>query len=585
MSRRLLLLFTSLCLFPIAWSPAILFAQNVSGSISGSVVDSSATVIAGASLRLVSESTGAVRAMNSDSSGAFVFNAVLPGAYTLQVEHAGFKKYEKKGLTLTASEALPVGEIRLELGSVSESVTVQAEGAMVQTASGERSGVITSSEVENLTVISRDFSVLITLQPGVVLEPGAEVQGFGGNSTFYALGGRNTNNNITLDGVSTENTNSSNTNVFISMDAVQTVKVMVSNFQAEFGRKPGAGVQAITKSGTRQFHGLAYYYKRHEMFNANDFFNNRTGVAQTPYRYTTAGYNLGGPIYIPGVFNRNRDKLFFFFSQEFLRESRPQTIQQVTSPTLAERRGDFSDSRDTNGALIQIRDPLNNKLAFPGNFIPASRINPSVQNYLNLLPVPNALDPTITRRTYNYQFQESLRIPKHTEILRVDYSIDPKTMLYARFNTWDEDVRGNNVPSPNTKWGWLPNTKHYWNKSLMTSASRILTPSLIVEGSWGFQRMYSISWPIDDDALAARQRKNTGWSIPQLYPQYNEFDLLPMTSFSGRTGALSVAYDKGFPMHDYETAFNASTTVTKTTGPHVSKAGFFWEHWNALKRK
>src|SRR5437867_10740914 len=158
------------------------------------------------------------------------------------------------------------------------------------------------------------------------------------------------------------------------MDAVGEVKVLMTNYQAEYGRTAGVLVQAITKSGTNQFHGGGYYYKRHEQFNANTFFNNRNGTDKSRYRFNTWGWNLGGPVYIPRLLPR-RDKLFFFFSQEYLPTSTPQNLQTVTVPTEAQRNGNFGSTA--------IRDPTTGA-SFANNLIPPDRIDKNGQKLLSV---------------------------------------------------------------------------------------------------------------------------------------------------------------------------------------------------------
>ena len=225
-------------------------------------------------------------------------------------------------------------------------------------------------------MLNRDFSLLIALQPGVVDNPSsAGVMTQGQNSTFNVNGGRTTGNNITLDGVSTSTTNETARASFASMDSIATVRVLTSNYQAEFGRKPGATIIAVTKGGTQQFHGAGYYYYRNEWMNANNYFNNRSHIAKPKSRVTTPGFNLGGPAYIPGLMDRDRSKLFFFTSVEFIREIRPQGIQYLTVPTAAERKGDFSQSVDASGKPITIIDPLTGKQFTTnsvGNVIPGA---------------------------------------------------------------------------------------------------------------------------------------------------------------------------------------------------------------------
>ena len=557
--------------------------QVVTGSAVGSIADSSGSVIPGVALKLVSDATGAVRDATTDGAGLFTINAVPPGTYTLAVEHAGFKKLDKTNIIVMANERLSLGEIRLEIGAAGESITVTAEGETVQTASGDRSDVITHDQVSNLTAINRDFATLASLLPGVVENPGEETQGFTSSSTFYVQGSRGTSNSVTIDGMPVTQPNGNATGTFISMDSVATVKLMVSSYQAEFGRKPGAAIQAVTKSGGRQFHGGAYWYTRHEQFNANSFFNNRDGVAEAPYRYTTAGFNVGGPLYIPGLFNRERRRLFFFFSSEQLREARPQAIRQVTTPTEAERRGDFSDSRDLNGALIQVRDPLNGAQPFPGNVIPANRLNSSGQNYLKLLPLPNVTELAVSARRYNYQVQESLRIPKSAETLRADFPLDDRTHFYSRFNYWTEKSQGFASGAGNSNWGWLPSSYKSTSKSASISASRILNPSLILEAS-----MSALHWTEKGAALRQEDvdrlnRAKAGVDIPQLHPENNPLNLVPNATFGGVNLAIGTNIESRFPLWGTNVEFTWTANLTKTHGAHVMKAGFWAESWEVDK--
>jgi hypothetical protein len=570
--------------FLAVFTPAAM-AQIVSGSIVGTVVDPQGAAVPGAQIRLVSTSTGNVRELQTGASGDFSFNAVLPGEYSLEVEHAGFRKLDKRGIVLTAGEPLSLGEIRMALGAMADSITVVAEGAMIQSASGERSGIVTSSQVESLTVINRDFAVLAALMPGVLYEPTNEVQGFGSEGQLYVAGGRYANNNVTVDGQPTDNYMAGARNIFISMDAISTVRVMVSNFQAEFGRRPGASIQAVSKSGTRDLHGSAFFYKRHDFLNANNYFNNRDRVPKPINRYVSGGFTLGGPLYIPGLFNRKKEKLFFFFSHEQFTEYRPQAIRQITMPTAMERRGDFSDSRDLNGALMTVLDPAANRTAFPGNQVPASRINRATQTYLNLLPLPNFFDLSISARRYNYQVQESLKVPKHTETARLDYNLTPKTNIYGRFNYWWEDLQGWAVPAGNSNWGWFPNHYNDVTRSGVLSVTRILSPSTVLEASFGTSLFTEDGPPLSQQVWDQHVRHLTGATIPQLYPKNNPGDLLPQATFAGVTGAVSTSYESGgrFPLHGRETVFTYNSNITRTHGAHVSKAGIMAERWRANK--
>jgi hypothetical protein len=569
-------------LLPILWLQAL--AQNVTGSITGTVVDKSGSQIPAVNVKLTSESTAATRESASDPSGNFQFNAIQAGSYSLSVEHPGFKRYEKKNIQLTPNESISLGAIHLDLGDVSDSVVVRADSATVQTASGERSGVITADEVQNLTVMSRDFAGLVALLPGVVDNPStSEVQGFSGTASFNVSGNRSNGNSITIDGGSTENTNGNSGNNFVSMDSIQTVRIVTSNYQAEFGRKPAASIMAVTKNGTQEFHGAAYWYYRHEWMNANDFFNNRSGLGQTPRRVQTPGGNIGGPVYIPGKFNRDKNKLFFFTSLEFIRERRPQPIRTLTMPTELEREGNFTQSFNTNGKLMVVNDPMNNKQPFPGNIVPASRIDPNGQNYLKLLPLPNGVNPAVARFNYNYQVQESLNIPKVGETTRIDYVFDSKTTLWFKYNYWREDQQGWAVSAANADWGWMPS--HYLNytHAPVLALTHILSPSTILEVSARVTRWVEDGAALNQSDLTRLNRKNAGVNIPQFYPQNNPDNIVPVASFGGVSNAPTTSLNARFPLRGAETPLFSDATLTNTHGPHVFKLGFYFERWKAIK--
>ena len=557
--------------------------------MAGTVIDPQGAVIPGVHLRLISESTGAIREVISDELGNFAFQAILPGIYTLVIENSGFKKYQKQNIPVDAHAHVALGQIALELGASTEQVTVTAEGTMLQSASSERSGTITDEQVRHLTVINRDFTFLASLLPGVVANTTTDSQGFRGGITFNVNGGRTGQNNITVDGVPLENSNTNNINTFISMDAISTVKVEASTYQAEFGRKPGAAIQAVTKSGTLTYHGGIYWYQRNEAFNAASFFNKARGKAEVPYRYISAGASLGGPVYIPGLVRHGQNKLFFFFTEEQQRELRPQDQQTLRMPTALERAGDFSQSLDDRLNPIRLNEPGNcgptrnqNCLLNSSQVNPAF-INTSLQKYLGLFPLPTINDPvTAARQTYNFVFQESNRVPKHNEVVRIDYNLNPKTALYGVLSNWSEEEKGNNVPAGSTKWGWLPATYAPKSKTLNLAGNHFFSPTLILETSAAASRWTEAAHPARQD-LDARNRVLQNDPIPQLHPENNPFNLLPQASFGGITNPPNVTYDGRFPIRGAENVFTWTANVTKIHGAHTAKAGIFVEHWRQVK--
>jgi hypothetical protein len=186
----------------------------------------------------------------------------------------------------------------------------------------------------------------------------------------------------------------------------------------------------VTKSGTQDFHGTGYIFHRHEGLNANTWRNNIEGRPRQFYRYNFAGFNVGGPVYIPGKFNTDKNKLFFFVGWEWQNQLVPQGLRNVTVPTDLERQGNFSQSREGGGSPVVVRDPLNGGAQFPGNIIPASRQDPDGIKILNWYPKPNALgvDPS-----FNYQSQFSDTYPRREQVYRGDYVINDKWRLYSRY--------------------------------------------------------------------------------------------------------------------------------------------------------
>ena len=315
--------------------------------------------IAGAEVSIQNEVQKDVRNFSTLQTGEFVFADLQPGKYKLTVKSAGFKAYDATGITLNASDALSMGDVKLQLGATSETVEVVAAAAPVQSASAERSAVLDSKQVMELMARGRDVMAMLQIMPGVVNDAtGGDT--LGQFTTPTMDGTRNNYNALNIDGISGNTARGSNAQSPINLDSIAEVKVMANSYTAEFGTAGGGVINLVTKGGTQQFHGALYYYSRNEDFNANNFFNNKATpfVPRPRYRYNTEGSNLGGPIYWPGHFNRDRQKLFFYFSQEYAPNTTPNSISNFEVPTAQERQGIFART---------IKDPLNGGAAFPNN--------------------------------------------------------------------------------------------------------------------------------------------------------------------------------------------------------------------------
>jgi hypothetical protein len=473
----------------------------------------------------------------------------------------------------------------MKVGEITEIVSVQAVGASVQTASSEHSAQLTSNQVMMIQVRGRDVLSMLRLLPGVtnITDPNALGDSLGA-SIPYVNGLQQNFNTFNVDGLAGNDLGNpfaaaSSTN----LDAIAEVTVQLNNYQAEYGRNGGASVNIVTKSGRKGFHGGGYWYKRHEMFNANDFFANRNGIAKPIYRFTTLGANLGGPLYIPNTFNRNKDKLFFFYSYEHWTDWTPQSLSNVTVPTQLERSGDFSQTVDLNSKLIAIKDPLTGS-AFPGNVVPASRLNKNGQLLLNLFPLPNALNRAITNGNYNYTFLQSLYIPKHNHLGKLDYQPTAKDHIWFRGSNWWADNQGYGVSVGfGSTWPALKTHYLYEDHAGVVNYTRIVSPSMVNEFNGGVRHTGEFSAAVDPAALNNFVRSKIGMALGQLYPQNNPLNLVPAASFGGVTGGANFTYDGRTFLHGADTVFNFTDTFSWIRGNHFVKFGLFADRARAAK--
>ncbi len=562
---------------------ARLEAQGLTGSIAGVVVDASGNVIPSASLELTNEATGARRTAVSEEQGNFIFSPLLPATYTLRITHPGFKQFERKGITLTATERVALGRVRLEIGTVTETVTVVAEATTIQMQSSERTGLISQTQLEKLAVKGRDYLSYVRLLPGVVDTANREAPGWNGLVGLRINGTRSGSVNLTLDGISSLDTGSMvGPYLAPSLDAVAELKVLLTNYQAEYGRSAGGTINTVIKGGTKDFHGTAYYYKRNEALNANEFFNNRRGAPRPRYRFDYPGYTIGGPVLIPKL-NPSRDKLFFFWSQEFLPRKEPSRLGRITVPTALERNGDFSRTFDTNGAVIPIRDPLlsgncgamDRTACFPGNLIPSGRIDKAGQGLLNLFPQPNAVDP---RYTYNYEFQRTIDHPRREEILRMDWIVGHKTNFYARGIENYEAFKGDfNFVLASNNWHQFPINYQIESRGIVSTLIHTFSPTLINELTFGVNRALQTVSPLNQEGLDRNDRVKLGLGIPQFYPGINPLRLVPNATFGGVQSAPSLDIEQRFPFFGTNNIWNWSDNLTWIRGRHNFKAGLYLE--------
>lgn len=556
-------------------SCGLLLAQmTITGTVSGTVVDPSGQVIPGAKITLTSARTSEPRTGEANDVGVFNLIAVQPDSYNMRVEHRGFKAYERHGLVVSANERVSTGDIMLQIGEVTDTVSVTAEVAQVQTDSSEHSAAITTTQLANLTARGRDVVSMLRTIPGVQYQADQDSVGGSYGTGTPNIGGASSNTNIlAVDGVVSNDMGTPN--IFSSvttLDAIGEVKVVLNSYQAEYAGNGGAVVQVVTRSGGNEIHGGGYYYLRNEALNANDFFNNRNGVRRPRYRYSTLGGSLGGPIYIPGHWNQDKTKMFGFYNVEDVRISVPGSINSYTMPSALERQGDFSQTLDVNGKVIPITDPTT-LAPFPGNLIPQNRLNPNGLALMNILPLPNFNNRVISGGNYNYQIQEVQKWPKRSQLLKLDYVPSDKDRFFVRGKTWIAQQEGYAVAGGASPVGFFAQCYCFTEEGLGFGSTHIFSPRVVMEINTGVRHNREAWHPYGDNEIKKVLRSSIGYNLSQWYPSANVSGYIPRFSFGGVPSAPNVSYDNRLLTGGTDFTFNFNDNITITRGAHTIKVG------------
>jgi hypothetical protein len=561
--------------------PALLPAQNTSCSLTGTVADPAGALIPNAKVTLTGQANGFVRTTATNRDGIFSYPDLTPADFTISIEAPGFKQYRQTDIGIHADEQRSLGQITLSIGRTTDTVTVTAEAVAVNTMNGERAGTLSGEQLDQIALRGRDIFDAISLMAGVVdISDGRDAPGPGSLGNIYILGGRNDSKNLTVDGVSNLDTGCNcSAHTTTTMDSVAEVKVLMSAYSAENGRNPSS-INVITKGGGTQYHGQAAFYFRNEDLNANNYFSNLAGRPRQEYRYNIGNYSIGGPVRLPKV---PKNKLFFFFNEEFQNLVTMYAVKTVTVPTALERKGDFSQSVNTNGSKIVVNDPLNNKTAFPGNIIPASRITSAGAAILNLFPSPNYVDPTLANR-YNWNYYDAASEPNNTrtETGRIDYA--PK-QNWQLFGSVSHSTNYNNVPYGS----WIAGAANFEltpeafvnpGELVTLHSTNTITPSLFNEASLSATRNELSFSPVDPSKL---DRTKLGITIPQRSAALNPQNLIPDMSFGGIQNYANPSPYDGLPYFNQNTLFSFTDNLSKVFNTHVFKTGIYYEHTQKIQ--
>ena len=547
-------------LFVLLALTSIAAGQSFRGTIVGTVKDPTGAVLPGVEVTITNTGTSAARSVVSNETGDYAVPLLPPGNYSVTVSLPGFKTDVRSGITLQVDQVARV-DVTLQVGEVSEKVEVSGNAPLLNTESSTVGTVIENAKVTELPLNGRQFFQLNLLVPGATTPvQGSQASTQGGS--FVVNGAREQDNNYMIDGI---DNNDLVVNFFVvplSIDAIQEFKLQASSYTAEFGRSGGGQVNVTTKSGTNDLHGTLFEFLRNDMFDARNFF--ASGQAKKPkYRRNQFGASLGGPII------RNRT---FFFGNLDVTRLRQAVTQTAHVPSLLERAGDFSASGSSIYDPNTLDRTTNTRAGFPGNRIPADRINPVSRRMMEAyLPLPNRADPqqnfisapTAPRNIYQFTVKIDHKLP-HNDDLFVRYTLNDD----KRYSAFEPFGRFADVPGFGT---------HTINRHMLGGAGwvHVFTPSLVNEARIGYNRFSGGIW---QEKYKEQEDRNLLLGIQGTFRSPINFGLIRSTI----TGYTSMGDRSAQDRHD--NTYQISDVLSYTSGNHRFKGGLDvrWYQFNYL---
>jgi len=559
--------------FALLLGSVALWAQLDQGMIVANLRDASGRAIAGARTAAVSEQTGLRREAETGVEGRVVLSNLPVGAYRLEVEAPGFKKYVQAGIRVEAANRVAL-EVTLEVGAVTESVTVFASAVQLQRETALIGRTIDAKQISDLALNGRNPINLALLKAGVV---GGDLNQFNPDSlhanNFVINGSPATNSAVTIDGVYAVRTRSATAMLGVfNVDSLQEVQILTANYPAEYGRVDGGQIRFVSRSGTSEFHGSVFHFFRNSAFDANSWTRNRSPNPEensrpAPFRFNQPGFSLGGPIHIPKRFNQNRDKLFFFWAEEWIRFRRELT-NTGTVPTERMRNGDFGEIAAANpitgGAQI-LRDPDAGNTPFPNNIVPISRQSPNGMALLRAYPPPT---PNFMLGSANWIRTRSAPRDSRKDLIRLDYYLNSMHRIaFSGQNFAYQEIQPFRGAFDNV--GTMLDRPNRTGALSMTSTLR---PTLVNELT--FSAANDVVY-IGNLESSPYQRSRSGINYPYLFPGTKDVDdkipTVAITSFSTLDGGPYPAASSG-PMYTW-----TNNTTWIPSPKHTIKFGVFFE--------
>ncbi|MBI3471872.1 MAG: TonB-dependent receptor [Candidatus Solibacter usitatus] len=534
-------------------------AAQITGAITGAVLDSSGAVVTKADVLIKNLGTGAERKLITDSNGRYLAEALPVGLYEVAVSVPGFKKAIRTGLQLNVADRLPV-EFRLEVGQMADTVSVTAEASLVKTETGDVSYLVTTKQITELAISNRTFLSLQQLVPGSARTAGDELGagGFAGAKGFAMNGQRAKYASMMIDGVqNTDMGSNGGIMTYPGLETISEVKILMSNYSAEYGTAGSANTLVVTRAGTQDFHGAAFEFVRNDAFDARNFF----AASKPPLRLNNFGYRIGGPVTFPGLYNKGRDKTFFLWSQEW-RKRRSAQIVRAATPSPAMRLGDFSAEAARIGRPVL--DPLSGQ-AFAGNLIPASRLNNNAKILLGHV-FPAANSPGFLNFQQNFSVPEDFR----QDMIRVDHNFTERTRVMFRFlnDSWVQT-------QPLTLWSGqsfptISSIADIPGRNFVGKITKIVSPSVLTEVSFNYANNYGAR---EKNAVTLRGNylQPNDLKIGRLFPlPADRPNKVPDLTFSSGWGGIASSYYPWWAHHDITTV---SSLTAKNWGRHAVRFG------------
>ncbi len=550
-------------------------AQEFRATITGQVTDQTGGAVPNVAVQVKNVETNEIAASATNAQGIYTVPFLRPGSYAITVETPGFKKAVREGLTLNVGQTATVN-LTLEVGQVSDQVTVTAETPLLETAKADRGQVIDEQRVREFPLNARNPFMLALLSPGVNFNGNIIYQrpfDNGAIADWNINGGLNRNNEFLLDGAPNNSKAGENNIAYVPpVDSVQEFKIQTNSYDAQFGKSSGGSVNVSLKSGTNALHGTVYEFARRHGWDANSFQNNAKGVPVVEHFLDQYGGAVGGPIYIPKLYN-GKDKSFFFFNYEGYREGTP-TPLTLSVPAPEFLNGDFSKLTDAQGRRITIYDPSTGRDvngvwtrdAFPNNQIPAGRINPIAQKIVGYQPKPNTTTPGqgYSRQNFFIAGGENLdRDDFYNLVIKFDQNMGDRHRMFFRHASNDRtEMRSTNGLHGVAEDGPLPLKRV--NDAYVLDWVGTLQPTTILNARLSYNRYLDPSYGRGNQGFDLTSLGFPKWLVDQLpgVPSFGRYEFTDYTTLGRYYGGT---WTNTWALHP---------TLTKVHNTHSIKAGF-----------